>query len=138
MKHVRTHFLNNYGWSSAPSPVWYHSALSWSEELRTENTKSQIYSQSENFSAFFQEEIRRGHRPNYHMLNACDLVEKKHSIQVVDFRSVYTVPYDFLIGFAADQGKRVRLLSPYREKLSQAFGNFFSRVGLPTDIQPFR
>jgi hypothetical protein len=85
-----------------------------------------------------QEEIRRGHRPNYYMLNSCDLMEKKHSIQIVDFRSVYTVPYDFLIGFAADQGKRVRLISPYREKLSQAFGNFFSRVGLPADIPSFR
>jgi hypothetical protein len=54
MKHVRTHFLNDYGWPSAPSPVWYQSALSWSEELRTENTKSQIYSRSENFSAFLE------------------------------------------------------------------------------------
>ncbi|MDQ2884486.1 MAG: hypothetical protein M3Y39_00175 [Chloroflexota bacterium] len=54
MKHVRTHFPNDSGWPSAPSPEWYQSALSWSEELRTENAKSQIYSRSENFSAFLE------------------------------------------------------------------------------------
>jgi hypothetical protein len=52
MKLVRTHFPNDYGWPSTPSPEWYQSALSWSEELRTENAKSQIYSRSESFSAF--------------------------------------------------------------------------------------
>lgn len=51
MKHVRTHFPNDSGWPSTPSPEWYQSALSWSEELRTENAKSQIYPRSENFSA---------------------------------------------------------------------------------------
>jgi hypothetical protein len=57
MKHVHTHFLKDYGWPLAPSPVWYQSALSWSEELRAENAKSQIYARSENFSVFLEPAI---------------------------------------------------------------------------------
>ena len=85
-----------------------------------------------------QEEIRRGNMPSYHMLNECQLDEKKQGIQVVEFRSVHSVPFNFLTSFASAQGgKRLRLRSPYKEKLSQAFGNFFSRVALPVDIPPF-
>ena len=85
-----------------------------------------------------QEEIRRGYRPGYHMLNMCDLEEKKHEIQVVDLLTVYSIPYDFLKQLANDQGKRLRLLSPYKEHLAQAFARVFMRVGLPEDIPPFR
>lgn len=85
-----------------------------------------------------REEIRRGNRPNYHMLNACFLEERPFDIQVVDFRLAYTLPYDFLKRFANAQSKRARLLSPYREQLSQSFARFFMRVGLPKDIPSFR
>ncbi len=84
-----------------------------------------------------REEIRRGYRPGYHMLNACTLDEKQHGIRVVEFGSVFSIPFDFLTHFAGTQGKRVRLLPPYREQLSQAFGKFFMRVGLPNDIPSF-
>ena len=57
MKHVRMHSLNDYEWSSIPSPVWSQPALFWSELLRSENAKSQTYSQSENFSAFLEPAI---------------------------------------------------------------------------------
>lgn len=85
-----------------------------------------------------QEEIRRGNMPGYHMLHECLLEKKKQGIQVVEFRSAYSIPFDFLTSFANAQGRRLRIRSPYKEKLSQAFGNFFSRVALPVDIPPFR
>lgn len=84
------------------------------------------------------EEIRRGYRPSYYMLDECSLKEMKRGIQIVDFRSIFSIPYDFLKSLASAQGKRLRLLSPYREELSQAFGKFFMRVGRPKSIQPFR
>lgn len=84
-----------------------------------------------------QEKIRQGHIPNYYMLHECFLSEMPHGIQIVDFRLMFTMPFDFLTQFAESQGKRLRLLSPYKEKLSHAFGHFFSRVGLPQDIPPF-
>jgi hypothetical protein len=35
-------------------------------------------------------------------------------------------------------GKRLRLLPPYREHLSQAFARFFMRIGLPVHIDLFK
>jgi hypothetical protein len=57
---------------------------------------------------------------------------------VVDFRNVYSVSFDFLTEWVQRKGRRLRLLSPYREHLSQAFARFFMRVGLPVDIPPFK
>jgi hypothetical protein len=48
------------------------------------------------------------------------------------------LPFPFLSSLAAANGKRLRLLPPYREHLSQAFARFFMRVGLPTDIPKFK
>jgi hypothetical protein len=84
-----------------------------------------------------QEKIRQGYIPNYHMLHECRLSKMPHGIQIVDFRLTFTMPFNFLTQFAESQGERLRLLSPYKEKLSHAFGHFFSRVGLPQDIPPF-
>jgi hypothetical protein len=85
-----------------------------------------------------KEEVRRGHVPAYHMLAACDLEGFQHEIQIVDFRTVFSVPFDFLTELARQRNQRLRLRSPYREHLSQAFARFFMRVGLPADIPPFR
>lgn len=76
--------------------------------------------------------------PN-HMLAACDLEGFEHEIQIVDFRTVFSVPFGFLTELARRRpNKRLRLRSPYREHLSQAFARFFMRVGLPADIPPFK
>lgn len=85
-----------------------------------------------------KEQLRHGDMPGYHLLAPCDLSEARRGICVVDFRSVYSLPYSFVKNCAARSGKRLRLLPPYREHLSQAFARFFMRVGLPVDIPPFR
>lgn len=85
-----------------------------------------------------KEELRRGNVPGYHMLAASDLPGLEQPIQVVDFRSVSSVPPDFVRRLSASRGGRLRLLPPYREHLSQAFARFFMRVGLPVNIPPFR
>lgn len=84
------------------------------------------------------EEARRGQLPAYHVLNECKLTEAEREFRVVDFRYIYTLPIGFCRELAAKMPSRIRLLSPYREHLSQAFARFFMRVGLPTDIPPFR
>lgn len=53
---------------------------------------------------------------------------------VVSFRNVRSVDFDWITASIKQRGKRLRLLPPYREHLSQAFARFFMRVGLPTDI----
>jgi hypothetical protein len=56
---------------------------------------------------------------------------------VVDFHRLFTLPKTFLARFAAESGPRLRLRSPYREHLAQAFARYFMRVGLPHDARSF-
>ncbi|MBM3993504.1 MAG: hypothetical protein FJ303_05045 [Planctomycetes bacterium] len=56
---------------------------------------------------------------------------------VVNFRRLYTLPKSFLQQYAQSQGLRLRLRSPYREHLAQAFARYFMRVGLPYDAKAF-
>jgi hypothetical protein len=85
-----------------------------------------------------KESLRRGYLPGYHLLNKCEMDGFQTDYLIVDFRSVYSVPFDLLLELSRKRGKRLRLLPPYREHLSQAFARFFMRVGLPVDIPPFR
>jgi hypothetical protein len=85
-----------------------------------------------------KEDLRRGNVPGYHMIAACELSGMERAIRVVDFRTTYSLPREFIKQFATDSGDRLRLLPPYREHLAQAFARFFMRVGLPVDIPPFK
>jgi hypothetical protein len=100
-------------------------------------------SEFEERSDFFKsrkgkEALRRGNVPGYHLLNKCEIEGFETDYLVVDFRNVYGVPFNFIVELAKERGKRLRLLPPYREHLSQAFARFFMRVGLPVDIPPFK
>ena len=85
-----------------------------------------------------KEALRRGNVPGYHLLNKCTVNGFEADYRVVDFRTVFGVPFDTIIGLAKARNVRLRLLPPYREHLSQAFARFFMRVGLPADIPPFK
>lgn len=96
-----------------------------------------------NVNVFFKgvrgkESLRRGDVPGYHLLNKSNLEGFETDFLVVDFRNVYGVPISFLTELARSRGKRLRLMPPYREHLSQAFARFFMRVGLPVDIPAFK
>jgi hypothetical protein len=84
------------------------------------------------------EEARKGQLHRHHVLNECKLANTEREFRVVDFRYIYTLPIGYCRKFAAETQNRIRLLPPYREHLSQSFARFFMRVGLPTDIPPFR
>jgi hypothetical protein len=84
-----------------------------------------------------KEALRKGNAHGFHMLAACDLDGWVRDIQVVDFRTVFSVPIQFMRGLATRTDRRLQLLPPYREHLSQAFARFFMRVGLPLDIPKF-
>jgi hypothetical protein len=99
-------------------------------------------SEFENRSDLFKsrrgkEALRQGNVLGYHLLNKCEINGFETDYLVVDFRSVYSVPFDSILDLAKKRGRRLRLLPPYREHLSQAFARFFMRVGLPVDIPPF-
>jgi hypothetical protein len=71
-----------------------------------------------------------------HKREAADGVQLTTPTLVVDFHEVFSLPLDFLQLWAAKSGeRRLRLMPPYREHLSQGFARFFMRVGLPVDIK---
>ena len=82
------------------------------------------------------EEARRGNIPGFHLLGACTHAELPEAARLVDFRRTWSLPLDYLRQ-KADK-LHLRLLPPYREHLSQAFARYFMRIGLPSDIPPFR
>ncbi len=83
------------------------------------------------------EEARKGRLPNIHLIGACPYVGFEREIRIVDFKRVYSLPVKYVRN-RARLSKRLRLLPPYREHLSQSFARFFMRVGLPVDIPPFK
>lgn len=82
-----------------------------------------------------KESLRRGHFPPFHLL--AEDADAKLTLQVVDFRELYSLPTELVEFIAEKAGDRPRLLSPYREQLSQSFARYFMRVGLPLDIPSF-
>lgn len=80
-------------------------------------------------------EIKNGRRPCYTLLNRSDLLNPSMDLRIVDCRKVFCLPLSSVQQLAVSQGPRLRLRSPYREYLSQAFARFFMRIGLPQDIQ---
>ena len=83
------------------------------------------------------EDARRGNLPAFHVLNECLLPESEREFRVVDFRRVHALPISF-VRKRAERTPHLRLLPPYREHLSQAFARYFMRVGLPSDVPPFK
>ena len=80
------------------------------------------------------EEIRKERRPSLHIIEKCNSDLLSFEKQVVDFRTIYTLPKDFVQIFTESLEIRARLLSPYKEHLSQAFARYFMRVGLPRPL----
>lgn len=85
----------------------------------------------------YLEEIRLGRRHRYCMLHQCSFDEFPQEIQIIDLGQVFSVPYHVMKQMAKSGGKRLRLLSPYKEKLAQAFAYYYMRVALPIDIPQF-
>lgn len=83
------------------------------------------------------EQIRQGKQHRYCMLNKCDLVDPPNEIQIVDLGIVFSIPYNPLKEMAKKLGKRLRLQSPYKEKLAQSFAYYYMRIALPIDIPKF-
>ncbi|MCP6760040.1 MAG: hypothetical protein NHB32_15100 [Fischerella sp. CENA71] len=72
-----------------------------------------------------------------HLLASPTNPENNREALVVNFREIYTLPYEYTLKQATELGSRWRLKSPYLEHLSQAFARLFMRVGLPSSIPRF-
>lgn len=78
--------------------------------------------------------IIKGQEYRYCMLGPGDLLDQPQEAQIVDFNQVFSIPYKAMKNIALSKGKRLRLRSPYLERLSQAFAYFHMRVALPNDL----
>jgi hypothetical protein len=83
-------------------------------------------------------EVLKGRIEGLHMLASPTLPEDNRQALVVDFREIYSLPYEYPAIHAARIGPRWRLKPPFLEHFSQAFARFFMRVGLPSTIPEFR
>jgi hypothetical protein len=81
---------------------------------------------------------RRGDMPGYHMIARCDHGQWGREARIISFREIITLPLGFFRKVVVSKGSRARLRTPYREHLGQAFARYFMRVGLPSNIPPFR
>lgn len=81
-----------------------------------------------------QKQIRRGSVPHWALLN-----EDSPGLpwSIVDFRRLFTLPRAYLEAHAGAIGPRLRMHSPYREDVAQAFARYFMRVALPEDPVQF-
>ena len=100
--------------------------------LKRDLTNHPVFGKEESW-----EEVRKGRRPFFHVLNECPIPGHEQDFVLVDFHALFTLAVPLVREFADQSGDRLRLLPPYREHLSQAFARLFMRVGLPTDIPPF-
>jgi hypothetical protein len=82
-------------------------------------------------------EVLKGRKEGLHLLCSPINPENNREARVVDFRQVYSLPYDYVVKHAMQLGDRWRLKSPYLEHFSQAFARLFMRVGLPSSIPRF-
>jgi hypothetical protein len=63
--------------------------------------------------------------------------DPKMNWSIVDFHRLWVLPKDLTTALAKASGKRLRLVSPYREHLGQEFARYFMRVGLPLNAAEF-
>lgn len=77
--------------------------------------------------------LKDGYEPPHHLLNKTKFAGKE-DFWITDFRSVYGIHIESLKSHIHSDAQRIRLLSPYREHLAQAFARFMMRVGLPQNI----
>ena len=84
------------------------------------------------------ENVRKGRVEGLHLLASPDDPADNRKAVVVDFRQLYSLPFDYLQAHARSVGPRWRLASPFLEHFSQAFARFLMRVGLPAAIPEYR
>ncbi len=79
-------------------------------------------------------ELSRGRRIGFHLLpETPNRAFFNGDCLVVDFHNTFSVPIKLVRQLILPKGRRLRIKSPYRESLSQAFARFFMRVALPDD-----
>jgi hypothetical protein len=83
-----------------------------------------------------REQLQRGAIPNLCLLHR-RTGSPALEWSVVDFHALYSLSVEAVRTHASQVGPRLRLRSPYKEHVAQAFARYFMRVGLPLDAAGF-
>ncbi|MCU0551856.1 MAG: hypothetical protein MUC48_21160 [Leptolyngbya sp. Prado105] len=83
-------------------------------------------------------EVRKGRVEGLHLLASPIDPANSRDALVVDFREIYSLPFEYLTSHATVLRERWRLKSPFLEHFSQTFARFFMRVGLPSTVPEFK
>ena len=81
------------------------------------------------------ENIAKGQMPRYHLLGASESAQVEMGVRVVDLSQTISLPLTYVHQLSKRPQKRLRLGSPYKEHLAQAFARLFMRIGLPQNIE---
>jgi hypothetical protein len=106
--------------------------IAWPVLVRQELQRNNQFIKSKKY----RKALIDGDTPGQALLHKHD-GEPRLDWSIVSFQRVYTIQKDFLVQFASGSGPRLRLRSPYREHIAQAFARFVMRVGLPYDAKAF-
>jgi hypothetical protein len=106
--------------------------LDWQEACRELVHKGNHYAKSRDF----RKALIAGNSPSLSLLHKHDGAPGL-AWSVVDFHRIFVLPKSLVRAVARSSGRRLRLRSPYREHLAQAFARYFMRVGLPHDARTF-
>jgi len=98
------------------------------KKTKPENTKEIIR---------IKNDLRTGKYVAYYLLNVFNQAGFPDDYFVVDLKNPRSIPLELIFGIKERTTQRLRLNSPYREHLSQAFARVFMRVGLPDSIPEF-
>lgn len=106
--------------------------IAWPELVRQESGSGNTIVKAR----AFRKALVDGNIPGQSLLHKHE-DEPRLEWSIVSFNRLYTVQKDFLAQFASKSGHRLRLRSPYREHVAQAFARFIMRVGLPNNARSF-
>jgi hypothetical protein len=82
--------------------------------------------------------LKKGHQPSFYLLDQCRSSECAAPFRVAELVRALPVRIPTLLALATASGPRLRMLPPYREHFSQAFGHLFARVALTTPLPDFK
>ena len=105
---------------------------SWEDVVRAEVKRGNEFVKSSKF----RKQLVDGNVPGFSLLHE-HREDPYLAWSVVNFHRLHTLPKAFLLQRVSDMTPRLRLRSPYREHLSQAFARYFMRVGLPHNAAAF-
>ena len=114
----------------AMCPVWSLAAFEKAQASQGRSKSVQAWRE-------YWNNVRKGRSATLHLLASPTAPTESRAALLVDFRAIFSLPFDYLTRHAGQLGDRCLLRSRFQEHISQAFARSFMRVGLPSSVPEF-